>query len=221
MSSKSNEIYEKIKNLIYEYLEKLHETIENFGRGVNLLSTMRTGEAMTIFTECMKKEKDADIIRREIVDLLESASTTIPPEEREDLFHLIKRLDAIPDWIKEAVRILTIIPYLEVPAELREGFETLIRLDIETADMLCLAARALFEEDYKRASDLAEKVEELEEKADEADINNRRMLMKYSNKITPIGLVVLLDDFNHALEEVADACEDAADYIRAIAIRKM
>jgi len=217
----SSNVYSEIKKLMGEYLEKISRVIEEFSHGIKLLSSMRTGEAMLAFTNCMKREKEADIVRRRIVEFLESASTTLTPDEREDLFHLVKRLDTIPDWIKEAVRILTIIPYLEIPVELREGFEKLIRVDIEIANTLCQAVKALFNGDYKRASSLAEKVEELEEKADSIDINNRSLLVKYSNKITPVGLVVLLDDFNHALEEVADSCEDTADYIRAIAIRKM
>ena len=205
-----------LRRLMTEYLGKISETASSFADAIELLNDMRTGEARAKLAHAMKAEKEADNIRREIVDLLEEID--IDPEVKEDLFHMIKRLDLIADFFKEAARDLTIIPYLEVPAPLREGYEDLLNKVEELVKKVCEAVKALLDKDFEKASKLVDEIEALEEEADEINVGNRGKLVEYANQIKPYVLAILLHEFNTDLEEAADACEDAGDYIRALIV---
>ncbi len=208
--------YSEFKKLMEKYLDKINDSVEYFKTAIEYFNSMRTGEARSMLAKSMNAEKEADDIRRKLTYILEEAE--ISPEVKEDYFHLIKRIEAIADNVKEAASSLTIIPYLEVPAELREGYEKMISKVYEASKKVCDAVRRLMEKDYEGASRLADDVERLEEEADLINVDNRGKLLDYSDKIKPYTLAILLHEFNNDLEEAADACEDAGDYIRALIV---
>lgn len=211
-----NRFLEELHGLMDKYLDKICGTVEAFSDAISFLNDMRSGEARRALADSMRSEKEADELRRKIVDFLEESS--IDPDLKEDYFHLIKRVDLIADWVKEAARSVSIIPYLEVPAGLREGYERLLDLVEEMTRKTCKAIRLLLESKYDEASRLVDEIERLEEEADQVNVSNREKLLEYSEQIKPYALAILLHEFNTALEEAADACEDAGDYIRALIV---
>lgn len=164
-----------------------------------------------------KKEREADYLRRMIIRELEKGE--LAPEEREDLMWLITRLDLVADWAKEVARILSILPFNELPEELRGNIEGTLRIISNCVQTLSLSIKALFE-DPREAIQLTERVEELEEEVDRFDLENKRILIITASRL-PSGYVTITDDFLHSIENIADAAEDAADVVQAIAIRKM
>lgn len=207
----------KVKPLLFSYLEKIQDAVSSFEDAVSLLNEMRTGEARVKLADTMKCEKDADKIRRKIIDYMEKEH--VEPEFKEDFFHLIKRVDLIADWIKEAARELTVMPYLEIPAPIREKLEELMDKVEELAKKVVKAITFFIEEKYSEAWRLIDEIEALEEEADEINVSIRGMLLEYSNQIKPCPLAILIHEFNTELEEAADACEDAGDYIRALIVQ--
>ncbi len=212
----NNQFLEKLYGLMDDYLDKICRTVTLFSDAISYLNEMRSGEARKALADSMRSEKEADELRRKIVDLLEESD--IDPDVKEDYFHLIKRIDLIADWIKEAARSVSIIPYLEVPAGLREGYEKLLDLVEEMTKKTCKAVRLLLEKKYDEARGLVEEIEKLEEEADQVNVDNREKLLEYSDQLKPYALAILLHEFNTALEEAADACEDTGDYIRALIV---
>jgi uncharacterized protein Yka (UPF0111/DUF47 family) len=108
-------------DLFSEYIDKVVETSKAFSDGVRLLNEIRVGEARAKLAEASKLESEADEILKKLIALLEASR--IDPGFKEDFFHMIKRIDDIADWFKEAARDLMIIPYLETPQPIREGLE--------------------------------------------------------------------------------------------------
>ena len=204
------------KKVMYKYIEKIDDVVEHFKTAIGYFNEMRVGEARRELASSMDAEKEADELRRKMVYLLETSE--INPELKEDLFHLIKRIEVIADFVKDAASTLTIIPYLEVPVELREGYEKMINKVYEATKKVCKAVEALLEGEYTTASRLADEVEALEEEADMIDVDNRGKLLDYGEKLKPYTLAILLHDLILDLEEAANACEDAADYIRALIV---
>ncbi len=206
----------ELVELFEEYIEKVVETSRTFHDGVKLLNEIRVGEARTRFAETTRLESEADNLRRRLIEMLEA--TRIDPGFKEDFFHLIKRIDSIADWFKEAARDLMIIPYLEVPQALREGLEEMIRLTVKAAEAIARAVKHALKGEHSEAVKLIKEVEVLEEEVDEVNLKNRERLLEYSDQIKPYTLAILLHDFNQDLEEAADACENAGDYLRAILV---
>jgi len=205
---------EEIIEYLEKYSDKLNDIIKNFNQAIKLLNDLRVGEARSKLSETMKIQKDADNIRKNLFTLLEEAR--MDAAFKEDFLHLVKRLDRITDWIKEASRELTILPYLEIPDDIRKGLEKMINKIVEAAEETIEALKNTIDGKYDEAKKLISHVEALEEEADELDVENRGKLLKYHDQFKPYTMAILIHDLNHDLEEAADACREAADYLRVI-----
>jgi len=207
---------EDLIKLLERYADYLNRIIENFSKGMRLINEIRIGEARGVFAKVIELQIEADNIRKQIVSILEEIR--IDAAFKEDLFHLVKRIERTLDWIKEASRELTIIPYLEIPNNIRNGIEELINTIVKSAGKVVEAIKSTLNGEYDRVKILVEEIESLEEKADEIDLSNRSKLIKYHDQIKPCTLAILIHDLNRDLEEAADSCREVADYLRAIIV---
>lgn len=207
---------EELLNLFEEYADYLDSIIEKFSRGMRLLNEIRTGEARAVFAEVIRLQSEADIVRKQIVSILEELR--VDAAFKEDIFHLVKRMERVMDWIKEASRELTIIPYLEVPNDIRSGIEELIDKIVKATKRVAMAIESTIDGKYDEVKALIEEIEKLEEEADSIDLSNRSKLVKYHDQIKPCTLAILIHDLNRDLEEAADSCRDVADYLRALIV---
>ncbi len=207
---------EQIIMLLEEYVDKLNAIVESFKESISLLNEMRTGEARKKLADTMRIENEADSIRRKIIEFLEESR--IDPGFKQDFFHFIKVLDRIIDWIKEASRELTILPYLEIPQPLREGIEDLIEKVVEATKKIAEATKHMLKGNYEEATKIIGEIEKIEEEADEINVSNRGKLLELADYIKPFTMAILIHDLNQDLEEAADSCEDAGDYLRAMLV---
>ena len=217
ISSSRGIIPEEITKSLLEYIELVYRITSDLRRGILLLNDIRVGEAMKVLSDGIRTDTRADEIRRRILfridEVIEDSNV------KEALARLIRRFDLIAEQTKEAARYLTIIPYLEIPFDIRERIEEVSRLAAESIDLLVNAVKALIEGDNKKALSQATKVEELEERGDEVNMVTRRLLLDYGEKAPNPALIVLLRDFIEALENIIDFAEDAADYVRLLALK--
>ncbi len=210
-------IPEDLTKELVEYVELIGKIVSNLRKGILLLNDLRIGEAMKTLSEGIRTDTRADEIRRNILFKIDEAIRD--SDVKEALARLIRRFDLISEQSKEASRYLTIIPYLEIPVRIRERIEEMSRLASESVDLLISAVKALIEGDDKKAISHALRVEEMEEKGDEVNMAARKLLLDYGGKVENPALVVLLRDFIEALENITDFAEDAADYIRILALK--
>ncbi|MEM1532940.1 MAG: DUF47 family protein [Desulfurococcaceae archaeon] len=208
--------YEDFKNLFNKYLELVVDCISEFRGSINDFERMALSDARRRLSKSIEKEKAADEYRRKIMSLLEASE--IPPTYKEDVSHLVKRLELIADGVKEAASTLTIIPYLEIPSSLRRNYVRMIDKVHEAAKRASEAVKALLDLDYDKAFKLSDDVEKLEEDADMITVETKTMLVDLSDKVKPVGLLIVLFDLLNYLESAANACEDAADVVRALIV---
>ncbi len=213
MSILSEVLPETILKLLKDYLDRIEETTDYFKTAIKLLDEIRVGEARKKLSDSMRKEEEADRIKKKIFDLLEEAR--IDPAVKEQLFYMIGRIDDIADWFKEAARELIIIPYLEIPQSIRDGLEKLVNISVEAASKTIEAYRSVLEGNSE-VKELIDEVDKLEEEADMVNLENRGKLLDYSDEIKPLTLAILLHDYNRDLEEATDACQNASDFLRAL-----
>jgi predicted phosphate transport protein (TIGR00153 family) len=161
-------------------------------------------------------EMQADQIRRDMVT--ELSSRDLYPNERDDLMELVRAVDWIADWAREAGRILVIMPYHKLPSEFKDTIEHMCKENYSSVRVLSQCIYAL-SNDPQKALDLADQVELLEEDLDDLYGTARNYFVKIDDLTITRGEMILLNEFMDAIETVSDWCENTADVARAIAIR--
>jgi predicted phosphate transport protein (TIGR00153 family) len=161
-------------------------------------------------------EMEADDLRRGMVDAL--TKSEMFPEERDDLMELVRAVDWIADWSKEAGRILNVIHLDKAPSEMREAAINMVKADADCVAVLEECLKMAYK-NPKEAVNLANKVELLEEDTDELYSQARKHLATLEFKGWTVGSMILLNEFLDALETIADWCENTADIVRAISVR--
>ena len=162
-------------------------------------------------------EMEADDLRRKMVEALTQGEMF--PEEREDLMELVRAVDWIADWSKEAGRILIIIPFHKAPEEMKKAAQDMCRANLDCVAILAKCIHELHDNNPKEAINLANQVELLEEELDELYSIARGHLATKEFPDFSTGALILLNMFLDALETVADWCENTADIVRAVAVR--
>jgi predicted phosphate transport protein (TIGR00153 family) len=163
---------------------------------------------------CM--EMEADELRRQMVDAL--TKSEMFPEERDDLMELVRAVDWIADWSKEAGRILNVIQLDKASEEMKQAALNMVKADADCVVVLTECLKNM-SKNPKEALNLANKVELLEEDTDELYSQARKILADFDFKGWTMGSVILLNEFLDALETIADWCENTADIVRAISVR--
>jgi len=162
-------------------------------------------------------EMQADELRRSMVEELTEGEMF--PEERDDLMELVRAVDWIADWSREAGRILNSIPFEKAPDEMKGAAMNMVRANVDCVKVLTECVRAL-PRDSRKALTLANEVEMLEENIDDLYGEARKLLASLEFPGFTTGALILLNEFLDALETVADWCENTADIVRAIAVRQ-
>jgi len=207
---------ETVLNMVEEHLELTRRAVEELYRMVEAASEGREKDKERLYKLVSEMEMRADRLRREMVE--ELTKRDIYPSEREDLMELVRAVDWVADWAREAGRILSIIPFEKAPEEMRRTARDMCRADINGVSALSKCVKALLREPDK-ALELANEVEMIEEDIDELYSIARRHLANLTFAGFTPGALILLNMFLDALETIADWCENTADIVRAIAVR--
>jgi len=212
------ELPSSISEALLEYVKEVRNIMRHLRRGIKLLNDVRISDALEELSNAIKADTKADELRRSILFNLEKIIKD--SATREAIAHILRRLDLVSEMAKEASRYLSIIPYLEIPDDIKLRIESLSKLGLEACDILVSAVAAVLEGEAKKAIDFSLKVEEVEEKADDVTLEARKVLVDVGEKMSNPALILMIFNFIESLESVTDYAEDAADYIRAIALRK-
>ena len=189
--------------------------VEDLERAVKASVSLNDTETKTAIDRVINSEKEADNLRRSV--MTELAGGELPSTDREDLMHLMKRVDMVADWCRESTRVLSAISMKEVPDSLREAAVKMAEGVKECATALRKAISRMAEKP-EEALKAADEVERLEEKVDDLFENSRRLLGSEEN--LRVGTAILMNELYEAIENAADWCEDACDQLRVIIIRR-
>lgn len=206
----------KLVGVLQEYVNGVNKVLRDFHESIRLLNSLRIGEARAKLTEAMRKDKEVYRIKETAIELLEK--THIHPALKEDFYHFIKTIYRVCDWVKEASRELIVLPYIEIPDEIRGKLEKLTNKLIEAFEALSQAIYEAIRGNYTESIKLIERVLEIEEEADEIDLSVRESLLKLHDSYETPVLAILIHELNKDLEEAVDSCRDAADYLRALIV---
>lgn len=200
--------------LIQRHLSITTSIVEDLENAVKAAVDRETKKRKECVKRITKGEKEADKLRRMIMDELSTGE--LPPVDREDLMHLTKRVDMVADWSREATRILNALSMEVVPQKLQQALIDMV----ENVKICALNLQECINKMIKKpeeALQAADIVERQEEKVDDLHEKARKLLAE--QKELKVGMAILTNELLEALEMTADICEDACDQVRIILVR--
>jgi len=207
---------ENVLRMVEKHLEFTETAVSHLYSMVDAAAENREEDSEASFLNLSKMEMEADALRRDMVE--ELTKSEMFPEERDDLMELVRAVDWVADWSREAGRILDLIPFEKAPGEMKEAAMNMCKANRECVSVLARCVKVL-PKDKSEAISLANEVEMLEEDMDELYSIARRHLATLEFPGFTVGALILLNEFLDALETVADWCENTADIVRAVAVR--
>jgi predicted phosphate transport protein (TIGR00153 family) len=202
--------------LVLEHSRMTTVTVELLGKCIQEAINGRKEELQKSFELVEKKEHEADIMRRRIIE--ELARGELPSDERVGLMRLGRQLDWITDWSHEAGRILVMFELSKMPKEIQtvllEMCSTTAQATLHVADTV----QKLIDGSLDASLKAADEVERLEEKVDSLHQKARGILKDIETDGVHVGSIILLSQFLEAIENTADRCEDACDQARVMAV---
>jgi len=206
---------EREKNVLEitkRHTEKVKETVDKLENAFAAYVKGDFAAKDAAIKETITAERQADLIRRELLDQL-SEGILLPPD-REDLIHFVKRMDSIADHANAAARLFEFLD-----KTLPNGIPVKLYEFVRTAH---LAVRRLGDaidemtKDKKHVLATCTEVELLEEQGDEQKKELTGIILK-SN--LDAGTLILLHDLIESIEETCDRAEDSADLVRIFAVK--
>ena len=203
---------ERVLKMTLDHADKCRNAAKRLREALE--EALREGDVKRKIAEVEQAERDADKLRREILDYL--AEGALPPLSREDFVRLAERVDSIADWSREAVRVLKVICGEVNLTKLGDPLIKLASHAEEASEKLYEAIKAM-SEDLKKARDLVAEVERIEDRGDWAYADCLVYISKLWGEMQS-PLVLLLVQY---VENVVDAAEDASDVLEEIIIRAL
>ncbi|HDI01219.1 MAG TPA: DUF47 family protein [Candidatus Bathyarchaeota archaeon] len=205
----------KALKLMEDHLANVVSAVEDLERALDAALRGDEADVAACVRRVAEAEMEADRLRRAIMD--ELASEVVPVIGREDLMHLVKRMDMIADWSREATRILETIPLPEVPKEILEECLKMAKGAKECAYAVRRAIDKLLTKPDEALRE-ADTVERLEEQVDALYKEARMVFASLKPGCPSVPVLILLRDLMNAIENVADWCENTCDQIRVICV---
>ncbi|MBT4423884.1 DUF47 family protein [Candidatus Bathyarchaeota archaeon] len=206
-----------VLEMVEKHLDLTQNAAISLYKMVEVAASTNQEKGSAVFTDISRFERAADDLRRTMVKELTEGE--MYPEERDDLMELVRAVDQIADWSKEAGRILRTIPFEKTPDSIKTATLNMAKANVDCVEVLKQSIHAL-SDDPKTALELADKVEMLEETIDDLYGEGRFHFAREKFPEFSIGSLILMNEFFDAIETVADWSENTADIVRAIAVRR-
>jgi predicted phosphate transport protein (TIGR00153 family) len=203
--------------LAHEQITKAFDTVTLLHKATKSFAEKNFKETMNYVQNLYKAEEEVDKLRTDVFTEL-SKGAALVADYREDLLHLVKRLDTLADHTKDAARCLEMLTGTEIPDELSQKTVFMTSKLVEAAQTLRGGIEKISSNPTEAISE-AKKVEKIEHDLDQEYLKAKALFVKYGNTINA-GAMVIFDDLIEFIEHAADMCADTADYILVLSSRE-
>jgi predicted phosphate transport protein (TIGR00153 family) len=190
------------------------DTVNDLEQAIKAVRRGEIDNAKKTITRLFGIEEEIDDLRRTVFEELTIGS--LPSRERQDIMHLVKRLDVMADNVKDSARNVLVLIDVEIPSEIWKAYHEMSSGIVQVAAVLGECLKNLLE-DPSQARILSEKVEDEENNIDKKFVEIKSLLLKFGREINPAALL-LLKDLLDSMEEAADNCADTGDYVRLLTV---
>jgi len=203
--------------LAHEQISKAFDTVSLLHKATMSFADGDLEEAKTYIYNLYKAEEEVDKLRTDVFTEL-SKGAALVADYREDLLHLVKRLDTLADHTKDAARCLEMLGDAKIPNELNQKTVFMTGKLVDTAQSLRSGIEKINTSPTEAIAE-AKKVEDNEHELDEEYLKAKSLFVKYGNDVN-CGAMVIFDDLIEFIEHAADMCADTADYIVILSSRE-
>ncbi len=204
----------KLLDLAQEQITTALDTVTLLHKAMQQIAKAKVKEANITVEKLFKVEEEIDHLRTEVFKEL-SKGAALFADYREDLLHLVKRLDMFADHVKDAARCIKMLGDSPIPDELWEKAVHITSTLVDCATALRGSIKNI-SSNPAEALKGAQKVDEIEAKIDGEYLETKSLFIKYAEQMNS-GALIIFDDMVEFLEEAADMCADTADYIVTLA----
>ncbi len=191
----------------------VQECIKNLDIGLQILLHEKNLEkSHDLFHKVDNLERDADNLRREIQK--DVSSGELNPSVRQNLSHLVKRMDDVANCCTGVARRINTIPIKFWEESSKETIEIILEMmktTVECGKFLDKLVLDLLEE-RENIKDYSQKVNEFEHTVDLLNIKLRKGLQETEYTVNYFTIFTAGNVFD-ILEAISDAIEAVADYI--------
>ena len=203
--------------LAHEQITKAFDTVTWLHKATKSFSERKYKETKNYIENLYTAEEEVDKLRTAVFKEL-SKGAALVADYREDLLHLVKRLDTLADHTKDAARCIEMLGETEIPDELCKKTVFMTSKLVETAQTLRGSIEKI-STNPAEAIEEAKKVEDIEHDLDAEYLKAKSLFVKYGAEIN-CGAMVIFDDLIEFIEHAADMCADTADYIAVLSSRE-
>jgi predicted phosphate transport protein (TIGR00153 family) len=203
--------------LAHEQITKAFDTVTLLHKATKSFAEGNFKESKKFIENLYKAEEEVDKLRTDVFMEL-SKGAALVADYREDLLHLVKRLDTLADHTKDAARCLEMLTESKIPPELTQKTVYMTGKLVETAQTLRGAIEKISSNPDEAIKE-AKKVGEIEHDLDVEYLRAKSLFVKYGVEIN-CGAMVIFDDLIEFIEHAADMCADTADYILVLSSRE-
>lgn len=206
----------KAMSLVVEHSKMTTLAVELLSKCIRAAVEGRKEELERNFIALEEKEKEADVLRRRIIE--ELARGELPVDERVGLMRLSRQIDWITDWAHEASRILVGFDLSQMPKRVQDVVLEMCSTVADCTLRVTDCVQKLVDGAMEDALRAADEVERLEEKVDKLYQGAHSNLKDIQTNGIRVGAIILLSQFTEAIENIADRCEDSCDQVRVMAV---
>jgi len=206
----------KVLDFAFREMTLAIDTVTELEKAISAFSRGERKEVREWIEKLFPTEEEIDNLRRAIFEELTRGS--LPPKDREDIMHLVKRLDVMADHVKDSARSVLTLVDSEIPEEIWSVYVDMARNLVDCANTLWTSIEKLGS-DPAEARVLSQKVDVFEGKVDKDYLKVKGLFIKYGKKVDP-GVLLNLKDLLESMECVADSCDDTADYVRILTVAR-
>ncbi|MFW9897480.1 MAG: DUF47 domain-containing protein [Candidatus Thorarchaeota archaeon] len=212
---------ENAMNLTLVHTQKVLECIVEFDKGLSFfLEEKNIDLALKVFFRVDELEHQADGIRRNILNML--AQAELPSKIRENLMHLVKRIDDIANAANASSRILISMnhkDFLSLGEDVHRNILDISKISVEAVKKVNMMVNELLKPEQKNIQEIGNEVNILEHQCDEKHYAINRSLVSNNLDINPFSAIVMHNCIS-AMEAISDNAEDVADYIIMLTLAK-
>ncbi|MFX0080691.1 MAG: DUF47 domain-containing protein [Candidatus Hodarchaeota archaeon] len=196
-----------------KHAQIVQETVKNLDAGLRiLLKEKDLDKSHEVFHKVDVLERDADNLRREIQKDISGGE--LNPSIRQNLSHLIKRMDDVANCCTGVARRISTIPLKFWEESSEETIELILEMMKNTVDCVEFLDKIVIDllEERKNIKDFSSKINQLEHAVDLTNIKLRKNLQETKYTVNYFTIFTAGNVFD-ILEAISDSIEGVADYI--------
>lgn len=192
-----------------DHMMKVVDTTVELDNAIASIIEGRKDDVIDCLERLTANEKAADNIEVSLFEELTKGE--LPPKEREDLMHLVRRMDYIADWIKVSGNNLKVLidAKIDVPLEIWGMYKKMSKKAVDCCRALKNGIDNMGKDDDKVLR-YREEVERLEHEIDDLYFATKKRII---TSFMDSRAMIVLADFLEGIEEAVDYCKAAADML--------